>query len=255
MKRHNLKNYAKHKAEVEAIQSLYERKSLDSILDNPEDLILANLPLVERVAKGFSTSEQASGILSLEDLIQEGYEGLIAGVNNLEPERIRQSSNPEWSIQSFLYKRVRGAIRRAIDQYRGSMRIPEYKIREIRDESEKNEEIVSIFFNSIFDSLEKMDGTSKFALVIEDKSEEYDVNFVSKYLLGLISSCLTTKEAKVITSMYGLDGEKLKGYEIAKQLGMNETTMYRELNNLKESGMKKLVEKIDPDLVVNFLNG
>ena len=49
-----------------------------------EELIIKFLPLVENLARKFSTTQQASGVMSINDLIQEGSYGLIAAVDKLD---------------------------------------------------------------------------------------------------------------------------------------------------------------------------
>ena len=122
-----------------------------SILET--NLIVKFLPLVENIARKFSTSDQASGVMSINDLIQEGSVGLIKAVDKLEMERVMESDDPEKTIKSFLAKRIKGSIRRAIDINRGDIRIPEHKLNEIR-KSPKDKKMVAMFFNSIFLSID-----------------------------------------------------------------------------------------------------
>ena len=49
-----------------------------------DDLIIRFLPLVESLARKFSTSDQASGVMSINDLIQEGSYGLVAAVDKID---------------------------------------------------------------------------------------------------------------------------------------------------------------------------
>ena len=42
------------------------------------------MPLVENLARKFSTTQQASGVLSINDLLQIGNEGLIKAVDKLD---------------------------------------------------------------------------------------------------------------------------------------------------------------------------
>jgi DNA-directed RNA polymerase sigma subunit (sigma70/sigma32) len=70
--------------------------------------------------------------LTINDLIQEGALGLIAAVDKLDWETLNKSGNIEKTLKSFLSKRIKGAMRRAVDINRGDIKIPEYKIIEIR---------------------------------------------------------------------------------------------------------------------------
>ena len=111
------------------------------------------MPLVENIARKQSTTNQASGILSILDLIQDGNYALIAAVNKLDRELLLKSEDQEKTLKSFLSKRIKGAIRRAVDINRGEIRIPEHKLNEIR-KNPKDEKIVAMFFNSVFSSID-----------------------------------------------------------------------------------------------------
>ena len=80
-----------------------------------DELIVKFLPLVENLARKFSTSDQASGVLSINDLIQCGSEGLIKAVDKIDWELLDASKDVEKTLKSFLSKRIKGAIRRRID--------------------------------------------------------------------------------------------------------------------------------------------
>ena len=127
MKKYNIQNYLKYKADVEqSIERLPELEDYASY--SRDELIIKFMPLVENIAKKFPTSQQAVGILSILDLIQSGHIGLIKAVDRLDFEMLSKSDNQEQTIKSFLTKRIKGAIRRAIDINRGDIRIPEHKL-------------------------------------------------------------------------------------------------------------------------------
>ena len=75
-------------------------------------MIIRFLPLVENLARKFSTSQQASGVLDIRDLIQDGRIGLTKAVDRIDWERMNESEDKEQTMKSFLSKRIRGAIRR-----------------------------------------------------------------------------------------------------------------------------------------------
>ena len=103
-----------------------------------DELIIRFMPLVENISKKFATSQEASGVMSILDIIQEGYVNLIKAVDKIDWEKLIDSDDVELSLKSFLSKRVRGGIRRAIDKNRGTMRIPEHKIEQIRKNGGKD---------------------------------------------------------------------------------------------------------------------
>lgn len=126
MKNYNIQNYTRYKNDVKQSISRVEGKFWDEY--TKEELIIKFLPLTENIARKFSTSQQASGVLSINDLIQEGSIGLVKAIDRLDVSRVMESKDPEKTIKSFLAKRIKGSIRRAIDISRGNIRIPEYKL-------------------------------------------------------------------------------------------------------------------------------
>ena len=70
MKKYNIKNYIRYNQDVKTSIANLEGKMWDEYAR--EELIIKFLPLVENLARKFSTTQQASGVMSINDLIQEG---------------------------------------------------------------------------------------------------------------------------------------------------------------------------------------
>ena len=188
MKSYNVSNYIKYKQDLN--RSMPDDEILYAMLTRDE-LIIKFLPLVENLARKFSTSQQASGVLSINDLIQEGSVGLVAAVDRIDWEKLCESDDIEKTIKSFLSKRIKGAIRRAIDINRGNIRIPEHKLNEIRKDFGKNRAMVEMFFNSIFLSIDsKPNNDENMAYQIADQSEPYNKELLNVYLIGLLKKHL-----------------------------------------------------------------
>ena len=203
MKSYNVSNYIKYKQDL-------NRSMPDDEIDyatlTRDQLIVKFLPLVENLARKFSTAQQASGVLSINDLIQEGAIGLVAAVDRINWVRLCESDDMEKTIKSFLSKRIKGAIRRAVDTNRGSIRIPEHKLNEIRKDFGKNKQMVEMFFNSIFLSIDaKPDQDENMAYQIADTSEPYNKELLNMYLMGLLKNHLNEKEYNVLRLSYALD--------------------------------------------------
>ena len=66
--------------------------------------------------------------MSIMDLISEGNIQLVKAVDKIDRARLIASEDIEQTLKSFLAKRIRGGIRRAVDTNRGTMRIPEHKL-------------------------------------------------------------------------------------------------------------------------------
>jgi DNA-directed RNA polymerase specialized sigma subunit len=136
MKKYNIQNYVRYKDDLKQALDRNARIDESGRLFSNDEYIVQWLPLVENLARKFSTSDQASGVMSINDLIQEGAYGLTAAVHKIDWNKINDSDDPEKTIKSFLSKRIKGAIRRAIDINRGDVRIPEHKLNEIRKNPE-----------------------------------------------------------------------------------------------------------------------
>jgi RNA polymerase sigma factor (sigma-70 family) len=203
---------------------------------NRNELIVKFMPLVENLARKFPTSQQASGILSINDLIQIGNEALVRAVDKLDIEFLKGSDDVEKTLKSFLSKRIKGAIRRRIDMHRGNMRIPEHKINEIRS-NPKDKKMVAMFFNSMFLSVDDQvhgDGDESTVFQIPDDSEPYNVQLLNMYLESLLKKHLNDKEYEVIRLSYGLDCDKHSAKEIAKLLNIEGVSSYVRVSELKK---------------------
>lgn len=243
MKKYNVQNYIRYKNDLDA--SLQR-----NIKDEREKIIIENLPLVETIARKFSTSDQASGVLSINDMIQEGSIGLIYAVDRINWDTITDSVDPERTLKSFLSKRIKGAIRRAIDINRGNIRIPEHKLNDMRRNSEQEKKTIELFFNSIFSSIDTEE--EKF-IQIEDKAKEYNIDLMNKYLLGIMEAYLNIKEYDVLRMSYGLDCDKMSAKEIADKLNIEGTAAYVRISQIKRDAIDKLIESVDPAQVIDFM--
>jgi DNA-directed RNA polymerase specialized sigma subunit len=67
--------------------------------------------LVENIARKFSTTQQASGVMSINDLIQEGNLSLTKAIRKIDWIRLKESDDQEKTLKSFLSKRIKGGIR------------------------------------------------------------------------------------------------------------------------------------------------
>ena len=242
MKKYNIQNYVRYKEDVLNSIRLIENKQLNEY--TRDELIITFLPLVENIARKFATSQQASGVMDITDLIQEGSKGLINAADKIIWETIVESTDPEKTIKSFLSKRIKGAIRRAIDINRGDIRIPEHKLNEIRKDNGKNEKMVSMFFNSIFLSIEEQASSlddENMVYQIPDQAEPYNINLMNKYLEGLLKKHLNKKEFEVLRLSYGLDCDKHSANEIAEILNIDGPSAYVRISEIKKQAINKLI--------------
>jgi len=249
MKKYNVKNYIRYKEDVkEAIANIPIK---DFIEYTDEELKIIFLPLVENIGRKFATSQEASGVMSIMDIIQEGSLQLCKAVNKIDRDKLVESEDIEKTLKSFLAKRIRGGIRREIDRNRGTMRIPEHKLNEMR--STKDEKMVRMFFNSIFLSYDAKQEDEDMIYQIPDKADPYNETLLNAYLMSLLNKHLTTSEVYVLNKSYGLTGEKLPAKQIADQLGIEGVSAYVRISELKKQAVEKLIDNVDHSQVLDYL--
>ena len=246
MKDYNINNYNRYKQDIKANQP--EGKSWDEY--TRDELIIKFTPLAENIARKFSTSQAASGVMTVTDMIQEGHIGLIKAVDKIIWPTIFEAENPERRLKSFLAKRIKGAIRRAIDNNRGSMRIPEHKLNQIRKEFDNSKKAVDMYFNSIFTSIDDVEHQ---VMQIPDTSNEVNNETLNKLLLELTRKYLNDKEYDVIRMSYGLNCDKLPATEIANHLGIKGSSSYVRVSQLKSQALNKLKQSITHSQVADYL--
>ena len=252
MKHYNIQNYIRYKKDLEGTIKRIEPKDFHEY--TRDELVVTFLPLVENLARKFATSQQASGVMAITDLIQEGSLNLCKAVDRIDWSMIEDSEDKEKTIKSFLSKRIKGGIRRAVDANRGQMRLPEHVINEVRKNFGKDKKMVAMFFNSIFLSID--DGTrddNDLLYQIEDTSEPYNQEFLCMYLLSLLKQHLNMNEFDVLRLSYGLDCDKQSAKEIARHLGIEGAGAYVRVSQLKRQAVDKLIENVDHSQVIDYL--
>jgi RNA polymerase sigma factor (sigma-70 family) len=221
-----------------------------------DELIIKFLPLVENLGRKFPTSQQASGVLTINDIIQIGSEALVRAVDKLNWEIVNESEDIEKTLKSFFSKRIKGAIRRRIDMVRGNIRIPEHKLTEIR-KNPKDVAMVQMFFNSIFLSIDhnfnNEDDEENVMYQVPDQSEPYNIGFLNAYLKSLLQKHLNEKEYQALRLSYGLDCEKHSAKEIADILNIEGVSNYVRVSELKQQAVQKLIDNVDHSQVIDYL--
>jgi RNA polymerase sigma factor (sigma-70 family) len=254
MKKYNVPNYVRYKNDVKTSIANLEGKMWDEY--TRDELIIKFMTLVENLARKFSTTQQASGVLSINDLLQIGNEGLIKAVDKLDwEEKLADSPDIEKTLKSFFSKRIKGNLRRRIDMARGDIRIPEHKLNEIR-KNPKDKVMVAMFFNSVFLSIDAQvnnDDEDNMMHQIPDKSEPYNIQLMNVYLKSLMQKHLTGNEYEVLRLSYGLDCDKHSAKEIASILNINGVSSYVRVSELKKQAVQKLIDNVDHSQVLDIL--
>jgi len=251
MKKYNVQNYIRYKEDIKA--SMPEGLFWDEY--TRDELIIKFMPLVENLARKFSTTQQASGVLSILDLLQIGNEALTRAVDKLDWEMLSKSEDQEKTLKSFFSKRIKGSIRRRIDMHSGNMRIPEHKMNEIRN-NPQNKKMVEMFFMSKFLSIDAQpvneDGESM-VQQLPDNSEPYNINLLNIYLQGLLKKHLNKQEYEVLRLSYGLDCDKHSAKQIATLLNIKGVSDYVRVSEIKKQAVQKLIDNVDHSQVLDYL--
>ena len=251
MKKYNVKNYIRYK---EDLKSLISRTPKKQFIDyTPNELKVIFLPLVENIGRKFATSQEASGVMSINDIIQEGSFQLCKAVDKIDRLRLMASEDQEQTLKSFLAKRIRGGIRREIDKNRGTMRIPEHKLNEMRKDGGKDKKMVAMFFNSIFLSIDANPNDDNMVYQIPDKSDPYNEQLLNAYIISLLTKYLDFNEMLVLSKSYGLDGPKWSANEIATALEIKGISAYVRVSELKKQAVQKLIDNVDHSQVLDYL--
>lgn len=253
MKKYNSRTYSSNKNNIASARARIKKDNLNKL--SRDEVITLYLPLVENIARKFKTSKQASGIMSLNDIIQEGYIGLIMSYDSIKWDKIKESPDPERTIRSFFSKRIKGAIRRAIDKNRSDIRIPEHKLNEIRKDNGKDKKLMQLFFNSIFLSIDEKSSENEedYANNVVDTSKPYIIHKINDYLMDLMSRVLDDREYDVIRLSYGLDCDKHSAKQIAEIVGINVDTAHVRVSQIKRSALEKLIERVDRNMLLEFM--
>jgi len=249
MKKYNVKNYIRYKEDLKvSIQNVKTKRFIDY---TPAELKIIFLPLVENIGRKFATSQEASGVMSIMDIIQEGSIQLCRAVDKIDRTKLFESEDVEKTLKSFLAKRIRGGIRREIDRNRGTMRIPEHKLNEMR--KGKDEKMVAMFFNSIFLSIDAKQDDEDMVYQIPDKSDPYNETLLNAYIMSLLVKHLEWNEMFVLEKSYGLTGPKWSANEIAVGLNIKGVSAYVRVSELKKQAVEKLIENVDHSQVLDYL--
>ncbi len=249
MKKYNIKNYIRYKEDIKlAIGAIPVKNFIDY---TPKELKIIFLPLVENIGRKFATSQEASGVMSIMDIIQEGSLQLCKAVDKIDRVKLIKSEDQEKTLKSFLAKRIRGGIRRAIDINRGTMRIPEHRLNEMR--KGKDEKMVAMFFNSIFLSIDAKPEDENMVYQIPDKTDPYNEVLLNAYILSLLNKHLEWNEMFVLNKSYGLDGDKWSANEIATALEIKGVSAYVRVSELKKQAVEKLIANVDHSQVLDYL--
>ena len=203
MKRFNQRTFAIHMADIK----LYENDPLGLYY-----------PWVIQIANSFPREEIAIGSLSLNDLIQYGYIGLIEAWNNVD------HSRGQGEIWSFIKKRIKFAIRRGIDNDGRIIKIPRRNLEEARKNLSDVDKVLVNAFPKFFNEIEpgEWDNSSWESVLIGEIIDDY-----------LYTHFKNIDHVEILRALFGIDREKKASI---KELAIK----YRK----SEIGIKKIRERM-----------
>ncbi len=212
--------------------------------------------LVEEVTRRFSTEAKYIGILNLEDLLQEGHNGLIQAVDKIDWAIVDASTEPDKTLNSFLSKRIKGTIRRAINNSRTNMRVPESEMNRLKKKSKEtndDEELINQFLKAIFLQLDNENeyGESYINNIVDPDTVSEPVN--NEELNKMIFKHLNEKEQVVIKRSYGIMIDKMKAKEIALEIGLKGENSQVRISEIKRDAIRKLYNNLDKNNFIKFL--
>ena len=97
MKKYNIQNYIRYKNDLEQLLKRIKKREYKDYTRN--EFIATFMPLVENIARKFATSQQASGVMAITDMIQEGCLNLAKAVDRIYWEKIDESEDPEKTLK------------------------------------------------------------------------------------------------------------------------------------------------------------
>ena len=104
----------------------------------------------------------------------------------------------------------------------------------------------------MFTSIEEQEQDSKI-FQIPDNSNEYNNAMLNSYLLSILKLHLDVKEYDVLRMSYGLDCDRCNATKIANHLGIQGSSSYVRVSQLKKQAIQKLIDNVDASQVIDFL--
>ena len=89
-------------------------------------------------------------------------------------------------------------------------------------------------------------------IIVNTKETTYPI-MVGNGAISLLKSHLDDREYEVLRLSYGLDCDKHSASEIASKLGIEGSSSYVRVSQLKKQAVDKLIENVDHSQVLDYL--
>ena len=180
---------------------------------------------VINIANSFPRDSIAIGALNIQDLIQAGNVGLVEAWAKVDWERIDKSPNPQAELWSYLKKRIKFAIRREIDNYGTTIKIPRRDLEKARKNLTAHEKIVVNIFPKFFD--EEIWAEDKISLWMSIQLEELIDDALNKYVVEY-------DHRQILKLFYGIGHDRMTTKELAKRYDTSTNYISLIINRTKE---------------------
>ena len=192
-------------------------------------------PWVIQIANTFTRDAIAIGALNLQDLVQAGYVGLLDAWDNIDEDRDQAQ---KWS---FIKKRIKGNIRREIDNYGTFIKVPRRALEEHRKELTAIDKILVNTFPKFFDvEIVSYDRIPSWQAVrLEELIDDYlYYNFPNKTHINILKDS------------FGIDRDKKVSLkDLALQYDLTEIA----IKKIKSRMINKIKEDKDfEEIIINF---
>ena len=200
-----------------------------------EDSLEIYYPWVIQIANTFTRDAIAIGALNLQDLVQAGYVGLLEAWDNIDEDRDQAQ---KWS---FIKKRIKGNIRREIDNYGTFIKVPRRALEEHRKELSAIDKVLVNTFPKFFDvevvSYDRIPSWQ--AVRLEELIDDYlYYNFPNK------------THVNILKDSFGIDRDKKVSLkDLALQYDLTEIA----IKKIKSRMINKIKEDKDfEEIIINF---
>ena len=236
-------------------QTNLAREALAGNKKSREKLITSNLRFVITCAKKYT----GQGV-PLVDLIQAGIVGLIQSIDNFDPDRgYKFLSFAVWYIRREILKEIYNTgrtirypityigkitkVKRAYEKFlEENQRTPtEDELIELTNITQRqyNSVVMNKSYCQSIDSPLTEDGNTTLEDVIPEDVDYFSDTFTKEAVSNALK-CLNSREYKVITEFYGLDGQYERPIkEIAQEMNLGD----ERVRQLRKSAVKKLQQK------------
>ena len=198
-----------------------------------EDSLEIYYPWVIQIANTFTRDAIAIGALNLQDLVQAGYVGLLEAWDNIDEDRDQAQ---KWS---FIKKRIKGNIRREIDNYGTFIKVPRRALEEHRKELTAIDKVLVNTFPKFFDMIvpEAEEILSWERVRLEELIDDYlYYNFPNK------------THVNILKDSFGIDRDKKASLkELAEQNDLTEIA----IKKIKSRMINKIREDKDFEILIN----